>query len=237
MITVSCRFAHSFKIMRIPQLIIPFHAPPQPITVLRSVSGDEIKVPYIRCLNGWAPKCYELQDLAEDRVCKVYLYARVKLLSEFREDTFQTHFFNSRRLQNTFLGRRAVNDSAEFLDNVRTTQHVQSRINHTPNIFGHSWGINPTDMFPPIVCTITRGANDPIVIFHGFFLRSNHERLRLKRIELKRICVEEYPAIICQDVSDKVAANDRAPVNNALGDALSNDSDFVDGWIDSYESD
>ena len=59
-------------------------------------------------------------------------------------------------------------------------------------------------------------------------MRSNHERLRLKRIELKRICVEEYLARIGQDVSDEVAANVRAPVNNALGDALSNDSDSDD---------
>ena len=37
-------------------------------------------------------------------------------------------------------------------------------------------------------------------------------------------------------VRDNVASNVRAPVNNDLGDALSNDSDSDDGWIDTYDS-
>ena len=82
-----------------------------------------------------------------------------------------------------------MNNSVKFLDVVHTTQHVRRRVDYTPNIFVHSWGINPTDMFPPNVSTITRRAYDPIVSFHGFVLRSNHKRLRLKRIELKRIHV------------------------------------------------
>ena len=92
-------------------------------------------------------------------------------------------------------------------------------------------------MFPPNVYTITRHAYDPHVIFHGFFLQSNHEHLILKRIELNRIFVKEYHARIFQDISDKFAANVRSPVNNALGDALSNDSDSDDGWLDIYDSD
>ena len=92
-------------------------------------------------------------------------------------------------------------------------------------------------MFPPNVSNITQHAYNPIVTFHEFVLRSNHERLRLKRIELKRIRVKEYLARICQDVSDKVAVNVRSPVNNALGDALSNDFDSDDGWLDTYDSD
>ena len=112
-----------------------------------------------------------------------------------------------------------MNNSVEFLDDFRTTQHVRSRVNYTPNLFVHSWGINPTDILPPNVSNITRRDHDPIVNFHGFVLQSNHNRLRLKCIELKRIRVEEYIARICQDGSDEVAANVRAPVNNALGDA------------------
>ena len=84
-------------------------------------------------------------------------------------------------------------------------------------------------MIPPNISTITRRAYDPIVNFHGFVLRSNHERLRLKHTELKRIRVEEYLARICQEFGDEVAANVRAPVDNALGDALSDDSDSDDG--------
>ena len=110
------------------------------------------------------------------------------------------------------MGRRAVNESVEFIGVGRTTQHVGSRVNYTPNIFVHSLGINPTDMLPLNVSTITWHAYDTIVTFHVFFLRSNHERLILKRIELKRICVKEYLARICQDVSDKVAANVHAPL-------------------------
>ena len=107
------------------------------------------------------------------------------------------------------MGRRALTDSVEFLDVVRTTQHVGIRVEYTSNIFVHSWGFNPTDMIPANVSTITRRAYDPICSFHGFVLRSNHNRLRLNRIELKCIRVEEYHARIRQDVRDKVAANAR----------------------------
>ena len=67
-------------------------------------------------------------------------------------------------------------------------------------------------------------------------MRSNHERLRLKRIELKRIHFEEVLPRICQAVRDDVVANVCSPNNHALGDALSNDSDFDDGWLDTYDS-
>ena len=136
------------------------------------------------------PKDFEPWALADDGVREVHPYTRIKAQSEFREDTFYTFFFNARRFQILLLGRRAVNDSVDFLDVVRTTQHVGSRFDYTPNIFVHSWGVNPTDMITTNVSTITRHAYDPIVSLHGFILRSNHERLRLKRIDLKRICVE-----------------------------------------------
>ena len=82
--------------MRLPQNKIPFRAPPQPIQVLCSGRGELIDVPYICCLDGRVPGAYELWDLAEDGVCEVHPYARVRLLSEFREDIFHTHFFNAR---------------------------------------------------------------------------------------------------------------------------------------------
>ena len=114
MITVSCRFAHSFKTMRIPQPIIPFRAPPQPVTVLWSGSADVTKIAYICCLNGWVPEAFEHWNLADDGVRKVLPYDRVKLLSVFREDNFYTFFFNVRQLQIPFLGCRDLNDSANF---------------------------------------------------------------------------------------------------------------------------
>ena len=109
MITVSCHFAHSFKIMRIPQSVILFRVPPQPVQALRSGRGGEIDVPYIRCLDGLLPEAYELWALAEDGVCEDHPNTRIKLLDDFRQDTFHTHFFNARRFQITFLGRRSVN--------------------------------------------------------------------------------------------------------------------------------
>ena len=183
------------------------------------------------------PKAFELWALADDRVRDVHPYARIKILSEFREDTFHIFFFNARRFQIPFLGHRALDNSVEFLDVVRTTQHVGSRVDSTPNIFVHYWGVNPNDMIPVNVSTITRRAYDPIVYFHGFILWSNHERLRLKQIEMKRICVEEYLARIRQDVRDKVAAYARSSVNNVLGDALSNYSDSNGGWPNRFDSD
>ena len=86
-------------------------------------------------------------------------------------------------------------------------------------------------MIPPDVSTITRRAYNLPVTFHGLVLRSNHERLRLKRIESRRIRVEELLAIICQDIRDVVGANVCVPVNNTLGDALSDDPDSDDGWL------
>ena len=88
--------------MRLPQPIIPFRAPPQPVQVLRSGGGEEIEVPYIRCLDGRVPECYEVWALAEDRVCEVQPYARVRLLSEFREDTLQ-NISSSMRDDSRFL--------------------------------------------------------------------------------------------------------------------------------------
>ena len=91
--------------------------------------------------------------------------------------------------------------------------------------------------FPPNVSTITRRAHDPICIFHEFVLRPNHERLRLKQIELKRIRSEELLARIRGDIRDDVLQNACSPANHALGDASSNDYDSNDGWLDTYNLD
>ena len=86
---VSCCFPHSFKITLIPQTIIPVRSPSQPVTVLWSGSADMPKVLYIRCLNGQVPEDFEIWALADYGVHEVQLYARVKLRSEFRKDTFE----------------------------------------------------------------------------------------------------------------------------------------------------
>ena len=129
------------------------------------------------------------------------------------------------------MGRRALNASVEFLDVFRVTQNVGSRVNYTLNIFIHFWGVNPTDTVSANVYIITRRAYDHIWSFHGFVLRSNHERLRLKRIELKHIRFEKLLARTRQDVRDDVVANVCSPANHALDDFLYNDSDSDDGWL------
>ena len=126
------------------------------------------------------PKALEPWALADDGVCEVHSYAKVKLCFEFREDTLQTFLFNSRQFQIPFLDRRALNASVEFLDIVRVTHHVGSCVGYTPNIFVHSWGFNPTDTIPSNVSSVTLRAYDPVCSFHGLVFRSNHEHLRLK---------------------------------------------------------
>ena len=90
-------------------------------------------------------------------------------------------------------------------------------------------------MIPPNVSTITRRAYNLPFTFHGLVLRSNNKRLILKRIESRRICVEELLARIHQDICDEVRTNVHVPVNNALGDELSDDSDSDDGWLVIYK--
>ena len=84
-------------------------------------------------------------------------------------------------------------------------------------------------MIPPNVSTITRRAYNVPVTFHVLVLRSNHERLRLKHVELRRIRVDELIDIIRQEIRDEVCAD--------WGDDLSNDSDSDDGWLNRYDSD
>ena len=110
--------------MRVPQPIITFRVSPQPVQVLCYGRGGEINVPYIRCLDGQVTETYEIWALTEDGVCEVHQYTRVRLLSELRKYSFHTHFFNARKFQIPFLGRRATNKSVEFIDDFRTTQHV-----------------------------------------------------------------------------------------------------------------
>ena len=165
------------------------------------------------------PRAFEVWALAEDGVREVHPYARVKILSKFRRDAFHTHFFNARQLQIPFLGRRALNMSVEFLDIVRVTHHVGSRVDYTPKRFVQSWRVNPTDTIPPNFSTMTRRAYDPIHNFYGFVLRYNHKRLRLRRVELKCICFKQLLARIRQDVRGDVLKNTCSPANDTLGDA------------------
>ena len=92
-------------------------------------------------------------------------------------------------------------------------------------------------MIPPNVSTITRRAYNLPVTFHRLVLRFNHKHLRLKRIESKRIHVEEYLARIFQEMRDKVHGNVFVPVCNKLGADLSNDYASDGGWLERSDSD
>ena len=98
MIMVSCRFAHSFKIMRIPKpgwtdVILPRNDQ----SFCSGISG-EIKIVFICCIDSKDPKNFELWALAEDVIREVYPFARVQIRDDFTEDTFYTHFFNARQI-------------------------------------------------------------------------------------------------------------------------------------------
>ena len=149
--------------MRIPQPVIIFVVPPHPAQDLRSGRGGKINVPYIRCLDGRVLEAYELWALTEDGVGNVHPSARFRLLDDFREDTFHTHFFNARRFQIPFLGRRSVNMSVKFTDAARATQQVGRRVaSWTENIFVHSWVTYP-NIIPHTVSTIKQRAyNVPV---------------------------------------------------------------------------
>ena len=223
MIVVSCRFAHSFKIMCIPQPAIPFVVPPHPVQALHSGRGVEIDVLYICCADSMLPEAFELWDFAEDGFCEVHPYARVKILDNFREDTFYSYFFNTRRIQIPFLGRRSVNMSAEWLDIPRADQHVGSCVtNWTENFFVHSWGPYPT-MIPHTVFTIKRCAYYVPVNPHALAYRANHECLRLIRVERRQTLHGELLARTSQYMRDEVRA------------FLSDDSN--DGWLEESDSD
>ena len=146
--------------MRIPQPVTPFRVSPQPVQSLRSGRGGKINVLYIRCLDGRVHEAFKLWALAEGGVREVHPSARVKLLDDFREDNFHTHFFNARQFHIPFLSRRSVIMSVEFLNAARENQQVGIRVaTWTENIFFQSWVPYPT-MIPHTVSTIKRRAYD-----------------------------------------------------------------------------
>ena len=240
MFAIRYLFAYSFNIIiRMRHPIIPVRALPDPVRVLYSGSYDTIEqVPYIVYLNGRVPEMYELWRLNYSGVREVHPFARVQLLVNFREDTFKTFFFSLRRCRIPFIGCKLLNRSVEFICFTHITSDAEVVI-YTPNRFVQDWGTYPT-MIYPTVSNFTRHAYDPITTQRGFVLRCNHERLRLKRVERKRIALENHLYRIRQDIRDDVAFDyDCSPVNHALGDAtspLSNDYDSNEGWLDTSGS-
>ena len=192
--------------MRIPQPVIPEFVPPHPVQALGSDRGGDIDVLYIRSFDVWEPKDFELLSFAEEIVCEVHPYARIKILDNFREDTFYSHFFNARRIHITFLGRRSAHMSVEWFDVPRVAQQVGSCVaSWTENIFVYSCGPYPT-MIPHTVYIIKRSAYDVPVNPHALACRANHKYLRLICVERRQTLHGELLSRIFQDMCDKVRA-------------------------------
>ena len=80
------------------------------------------------------------------------------------------------------------------------------KLSCTLQIFLFMIGVQYPTVINPTVSNFTRRAYDPITTQRGLVLRCNHERLRLKRVERKRIGLENHLARICQNICDDVAA-------------------------------
>ena len=187
MITVCCRFAHCFKIMRIPHPVWTEVIFPSPDQAICSGRGGKREVVYIRCIDGREPEAYKLWDFVEERICKVHPYAWVQISEDVIEDTFYFHFFNARQIQIHFLGCRAVNGSVRWLDVPRPFSETGSlTAAWTENTFVNYWGTNPTMITNRPIRR--RAVESASVNFHTLACRANHKHLRL-------ICVERREAI------------------------------------------
>ena len=92
--------------------------PGSPDPVLVSYAGSDAVDPfvsYIVCLNGRVPERYEVWRLNRDGVREVHPTARVKLFTLFVKNIIRGTFYDSRRCRVTFIGRKGLNGSVEFL--------------------------------------------------------------------------------------------------------------------------
>ena len=179
---------------------VPVCGTPDPVLVHYSGSNASIApVIYIVCLHGRVPERYELWSLNAQGVCEIYLFAQIRLFDDFREDTFRTTFFNSRRCRIPFIGRRSLNGSVDFIRFADVTSDSTKDIISTRNIFVHEWGTYPT-MVGTTSSNYTCFAYVPITSQKGFRQRCNHERLRLKWVEGKRVALEYHLVGVRQDI-------------------------------------
>ena len=101
MIQLCCRFAHSFKIIRIPQPGWTKCILLSTAQYLRPGRGGEINIAYIRGIDGREPEDFELWDFSEEIICDVQPFARVQISNDFTKDTFYSHF--SMHIKSRFL--------------------------------------------------------------------------------------------------------------------------------------
>ena len=116
MITVCCRFAHSFKTMARREPVVFEMFPPRTVKRIISGRGGEGNVWFTHCIEGQEPDIYELWTFADDIISEVHPFSRVQISYNFTGENFHTHFFNARSVRIPFLGRISVNGSVQWLD-------------------------------------------------------------------------------------------------------------------------
>ena len=123
---------------------------PDPVLVRYPGSDASVSpVTYIVCLHGRVPGEYKLWSLNAQGVREVHPFDRVRLFDDFREDTFRTTFYNSRRCRIPFIGQRSLNGSVQFRCFADVTSDTEVVI-YTPNLFVHKWGTNPTTLWSTV---------------------------------------------------------------------------------------
>ena len=71
-----------------------------------------------------------------------------KLDTTVDKDTFWSTFYDSRICRVPFIGRKSINGSVEFIRYSDVIADSTPDIISTKNIFVHSWGNNPTMIWP-----------------------------------------------------------------------------------------
>ena len=82
---------------------VPVRGPLDPVLVHYFDSGDGInRVTYIVSLHGRLPEGYKLWILNEHGVREVHMFARIRILDNFRAGTFQTTFLQFAKMPYSF---------------------------------------------------------------------------------------------------------------------------------------
>ena len=103
MITVCCRFIHSFNIMRIPLLVCSEDVPTCNIQRLSSRRRGEVNVLYTCYIDNWEPEAFELWAFAKDLIIEAHLYAWVQNSDDLVMENFLHPLFQCTRSPNSFL--------------------------------------------------------------------------------------------------------------------------------------
>ena len=116
MITVCCRFAHSFKTMarREPVAVQVFYL--RTFQRLRSSRGGEVNVWFICGIEGREPKNLWTLDFRWGRNSQGSPVCSGPNQWQFHQGGFSHPFFNAKVVWIPFLGRRSVNGSVQWLN-------------------------------------------------------------------------------------------------------------------------